>query len=160
MTLTVIFTWWSALVLFWRHPCASHMEALPQDHRPGLRPYRPPLPPPENAGSSLSMYRKYCMRCPGHPRERKMLNRLSESSLIILLGTFSFVQHNIYIYFIVQLLSCVQLCDPTDCSTPCSSVLHYFPEFAQTHVCLVSDLILCCPFLPSIFPSIRVFYNE
>ena len=64
------------------------------------------------------------------------------------------------ISFIVQLLSCVQLCDPMDCSTPCSSVLHYLPEFAQTHVRLVGNLILCCPFLSSIFPSIRVFYNE
>ena len=26
------------------------------------------------------------------------------------------------------------LCDPEDCGTPGSSVLHYLPEFAQTHV--------------------------
>ena len=39
-------------------------------------------------------------------------------------------------------------------------VLHYLPEFAQT--LLSSHLYLCCPllFLPSIFPSIRVFSNE
>jgi len=52
-----------------------------------------------------------------------------------------------------------------DCSMPGSSVLHYFPEFAQTHVHWVSDalyLILCHPLLllPSIFLSIRVFSNE
>ena len=35
---------------------------------------------------------------------------------------------------VVQLLSCVQLCDPMDCSIPGSPVLHYLPEFAQTHV--------------------------
>ena len=35
--------------------------------------------------------------------------------------------------------SCPTLCNPTDCSTPDSSVLHYFPEFAQIHVHWVSD---------------------
>ena len=30
--------------------------------------------------------------------------------------------------------SCLTLCDPLDCSTPGSSVLHYLPEFAQIHV--------------------------
>ena len=60
--------------------------------------------------------------------------------------------------------SCPTLCNPMDCSIPGSSVLHCFPEFAQTHVHWVSDksnhLILCRPLLPSIFPSIRVFSNE
>ena len=36
--------------------------------------------------------------------------------------------------FVVQLLSCVRLCDPVDCSTPGFPVLHYLPEFAQIHV--------------------------
>ena len=46
-------------------------------------------------------------------------------------------------------------------------VLHHLVELAQTHVHQVDDAIqpshiLCCPllFLPSIFPSIRVFSNE
>ena len=45
-------------------------------------------------------------------------------------------------------------------------VLHHLPEFAQTHVIELvippNHLILCHPllFLPSIFPSIRVFSNE
>ena len=30
--------------------------------------------------------------------------------------------------------SCPTLCDPMDCSTPSFPVLHYFLEFAQTHV--------------------------
>ena len=30
--------------------------------------------------------------------------------------------------------SCLTLCDTMDCSTPGFSVLHYLPEFAQTHV--------------------------
>ena len=66
--------------------------------------------------------------------------------------------------------SCPALCDPMDCSTPDFLVLHYLPEFAQTHAHWLSDgwmfssnhFILCRPLLllPSIFPSIRVFSNE
>ena len=56
--------------------------------------------------------------------------------------------------------------DTIDCSTPGFSVLH----FSQNLLKLIAfdsvmpsiHLILCCPllFLPSIFPSIRVFTNE
>ena len=57
------------------------------------------------------------------------------------------------------------LCDPMDCSTPGFPVLHYLSEFAQTHVHWVHDAIQPShPQLPllllSIFPSIRVFFNE
>ena len=50
--------------------------------------------------------------------------------------------------------------------TPCFPVYHQLPKPAQTHVhrdiMTSNHLILCCPllFLPSIFPSIRVFSNE
>ena len=37
--------------------------------------------------------------------------------------------------------SCLTLCDPMDYSTPGFPVLHYLPEFAQTHVHLISDAI-------------------
>ena len=37
--------------------------------------------------------------------------------------------------------SCPTLCDPVDCSRPGFPVLHYLPEFAQTHVHWVSDAI-------------------
>ena len=37
--------------------------------------------------------------------------------------------------------SCLTLCDPMDCSTPGSSVLHCLLEFAQIHVHWVSDAI-------------------
>ena len=56
--------------------------------------------------------------------------------------------------------------EPTDCSTPGCPVLHHLPELAQTHAHWVSDAIqpfdplLPLLFLPSIFPSIRVFSNE
>ena len=65
--------------------------------------------------------------------------------------------------------SCPVLCHSMDCSTPELPVLHHLPELAQTNVHWVSDAIqpevdainLCPPLLqPSIFPSIRVFFNE
>ena len=57
------------------------------------------------------------------------------------------------------------LCNPMDCSTPGFPFHHQLPELAQTHVHRVGDAIqpslLCRPLLlPSIFPSIRVFYKE
>ena len=41
----------------------------------------------------------------------------------------------------VQLLSCVRLCDPMDCSTPGFPVHHQLPELAQIHVHRVGDAI-------------------
>ena len=37
--------------------------------------------------------------------------------------------------------ACLTLCNPMDYSTPGSLVLHYFPEFAQTHVYWDGDAI-------------------
>ena len=42
---------------------------------------------------------------------------------------------------LVQSLSCVQLCDPMDCSTPGLPVHHHLLELAQTHVHHVGDAI-------------------
>ena len=53
-----------------------------------------------------------------------------------------------------------------DCSTSDFPVLHYLPEFAQTRVHWVDDAtepshpLSPLLFLPSVFPSIRVFSNE
>ena len=64
---------------------------------------------------------------------------------------------------VVQLLMCPALCDPMNCGTPGSSVLHCVPEFARIHVHRVGNtshpLQPPSP-LPSIFPSIRVFSRE
>ena len=56
--------------------------------------------------------------------------------------------------------SCPTLCSPMDCSTSGFSVLHYLPEFAQTHVHWVGDAIqssypLVTPFssCPQSFPA-------
>ena len=62
--------------------------------------------------------------------------------------------------------SCPTLCNPMNHSMPGFPVHHQLPEFAQTHIHRVSDVIqpslLCCPLLllPPISPSIRVFSNE
>ena len=67
---------------------------------------------------------------------------------------------------VIQWLSHVLLCDPTDSSMPGFPALLYLQEFAQLmpiELMMPSNhLILCCPLLlqPSIFPRIRVFYNE
>ena len=37
--------------------------------------------------------------------------------------------------------SCLTLCNPMDCSTPCFSILHYLPEFAQIHAHWVGDAV-------------------
>ena len=42
---------------------------------------------------------------------------------------------------VVQANSCPTLCNPMNCSTPSFPVLHYLPEFAQTHVHWVGDSI-------------------
>ena len=49
--------------------------------------------------------------------------------------------------------SCSNLCDPMDCSTPGFPVLHYFSEFAQTHIHWVSDTIQPSHPLPLPSPS-------
>ena len=58
--------------------------------------------------------------------------------------------------------SCPTLCDPMNCITPGLPVHHQLPEFAQTHVHWVGVAIQpsCPSFLPSVFPSIRIFSNE
>ena len=64
------------------------------------------------------------------------------------------------------LQSCPTLCDPMDYSMPGFPVHHQLPEFTQTHVHQVSDVIqqshpLSSPSPPTFnFPSIRVFSNK
>ena len=60
--------------------------------------------------------------------------------------------------------SCLTLCDPMDCSTPGFPVLHHLPEFAQLmsiESVMPSNHLIPCHLLlllPSVFPSIRVFF--
>ena len=62
--------------------------------------------------------------------------------------------------------SCPTLCNPMNCSTPGFLVLRHLPEPAQTHVhglvMPANHLIYYHPLLllPSVFPSIRAFFNE
>ena len=72
----------------------------------------------------------------------------------------------IWIQFSSVTQSCPILCDPMNRSTPGLPVRHQLLESTQTHVHRVGDAIQpshpLSPllFLPSIFPSIRVFSNE
>ena len=62
--------------------------------------------------------------------------------------------------------SCLTLCNPMNCSTPGLPIHHHLPEFTQTHVHRVGDVIqpyhpLSSPSPPApIPPSVRVFSNE
>ena len=71
------------------------------------------------------------------------------------------------LWFIVQSLNCVQLCDPMNCSTSGFPVLHHLLEFSQTHVHWVKwchqtispSVALFCSCL-HFFPALLVFSNE
>ena len=73
-----------------------------------------------------------------------------------------------HIFSSIQSLSCVQLCNPMDCSTPGLRSLSITNSQSLLKLMSIvsmmpsSHLILCCPLLlmPSIFPSIRLFSNE
>ena len=56
--------------------------------------------------------------------------------------------------------SCLTLCDPTDCSTPGSSVLHYLLEFAQIHVHRVNDAIQPSHPLSSPSPALSLSQHQ
>jgi len=56
---------------------------------------------------------------------------------------------------VVHSQSCIQLCNPRDCSAPGFPVLHYLPESAQIHVHWLSDAIQ--PSHPLSSPSPFVF---
>ena len=58
--------------------------------------------------------------------------------------------------------SCPTLCNSLDCSTPGFSVLHYLPEFAQTHAHWINDTILISlnqwyQWYPTILSSVILF---
>ena len=53
------------------------------------------------------------------------------------------------------------LCDPMDCSTLDFPVLHYLPEFAQTHVLSVGDAIqLSHPLSPPSTPALNLSQHQ
>ena len=75
-------------------------------------------------------------------------------------------KHIYLLVVVVQLLSCVWLCNPMDCSMPgfLSFTISWnlFKLMSIESVMLSNHLILCQPLLllPSIFPVIWVFSNE
>ena len=73
---------------------------------------------------------------------------------------------SVTVQFSLVIQSCLTLCDSMDYSTPGLPVHHQLPEFPKLmsieSVMPSNHLILCHPLVlpPSIFPSIRVFWNE
>ena len=55
---------------------------------------------------------------------------------------------------------CHILYSPMNCNTPGTPVLHNLLEFAKIHVHCVADAAGPLLFLPSVFPSVRVFVSE
>ena len=63
--------------------------------------------------------------------------------------------------FTLSLLFSSTLCDPMDCSTPGFPVLHYFPEFAKTHVHWISDATPPShPLSPPSPPAFNLFQHQ
>ena len=61
-----------------------------------------------------------------------------------------------YVFVVVgHAKSCPTLCDPMECSVPGFPVLHYLPEFSQTHVHQVGDAMQ--PSHPLSTPSLPAF---
>ena len=87
--------------------------------------------------------------------------------VILLLILYPVTLLNSLIQFSSVAHLCPTLCDPMDCSKPGLPVHHHIPELTLKLITIelvmpFNHLILCHPllFLPSIFPSIRVFSNE
>ena len=72
-------------------------------------------------------------------------------------------EHGVYFYCCSVAQLCLTLCDPMDCSMPGFPVHHQLLELAQLvsiELVMPSNHLALChplPFLPSIFPSTRVF---
>ena len=71
----------------------------------------------------------------------RKLTQLAKGSTDIVSVGIPTVEYYTGFVVIVQLPSCPTLCNPMDCSTPGSPVLHCLPEFAQIHVHWVGDAI-------------------
>ena len=70
----------------------------------------------------------YCTSCPSHKSVRKVGGMASKMLTSTVPGT------GFYKYTCSVAKLCPTLCNPTDCSTPGSSVLHSLLEVAYSHV--------------------------
>ena len=97
---------------------------------------------------------RYCLACDNNSNKKSLGKKIPIALICWFSSCYSMAK------------SCPTLCDPTDCSTPGSPVIHNLPELAWIHGHWVSDAIqpfhhhLPSLLLSSIFPSVRVFSNE
>ena len=67
---------------------------------------------------------------------------------------------DLYYYCCSVAKSCPTLCDPMDCSMPGFPVLHYLPEFPQTHSHWVGDAIQLSHLLSSPSPAFNLSQHQ
>ena len=105
---------------FFRQEYWSGLPFLPPGHLldPGIEPAFPVFPAlaTEPPGKSIGT------KC------------VSRNGIALSSGFHCFYEKSFIAHTALLLLSCLRLCNPTDCSTPGFPVLHYLPEFAQSHV--------------------------
>ena len=119
--------------------------------------FNPKVPELKVTGVSLPNKRIYSYLCLSHWLLRKGL-----------LALYNFQRQEITFCCCSAAKSCPTHCEPMDCCTPGSPVLHHLPELAQIPVHWVGDAIQPSHPLPPILPQKgtpfsqyrRIFFNE
>ena len=88
-----------------------------------------------------------------------LLVYLVSQTLVFLISGIGLIPYIFHTYMLMS-FSCVQLCDPMNCSMPGFPVFHYLPEFAQTHVHWVGDAIQPHSILTHCWNLANNWYNE
>ena len=131
-----------------------------------------------NILQNTHVYHLFCFIGPIHRSNRCIRYQLSYINKVFEFNTVDYylhftipsTLHTTHLHSICCSCSVAKLCptfsDPMSCYTPGFPVFCYHPEFLKLisieSVMPFNHLILCHPllFLPSIFPSIRVFPND
>ena len=109
---------------------------------------------------------QHCLVCVAQSQVQCGERVLISFNHILIISLPLIQEKNEHVQFSSVAQSCLNLCDPMNCSTPGLPVHHQLPEFlrlmAIESVMPSSHLILCRPLLLQtlIPPSIRVFSNE
>ena len=109
------------------------------------------ISPPPSFQSCQFRDLKWIVADLGHKSRRLLVNCCGRSPHFVCFGDT------------VQLPSQVWLCGPVDGSTSAFPVLHYLPEFAQTHVHWVGELVVLVIvfiFIPMMFSLVQMDFRK